>query len=113
MYSSVSPSWRIVTSTPSVRAIVSTIALTLTGTHEPQHPVDGIVHVHEIDQVLAVPADDELALSRGEREQPSRRDLARRLVGTVRAEEAYVHVASEGVPALAEESDVLLGRELR
>jgi len=60
MYSSVSPWWATVTSTPSVRAIARTTALTLTGApgrestsrlvpalHQPQHAVHRIVDVHE------------------------------------------------------------------
>src|SRR5262249_25980787 len=74
---------------------------------------DGIVDVHEVDQVLAVAADRELALPRREREQPPRRDLPRRLVRAVRAEEPDVDVAADRLPALAEEPDVLLGRALR
>ncbi len=70
MYSSVWPSCRIVTSTPSTRAIVCTTALTLdrragcevnrsavAGSRgQRQKPVDRIVHIHEVDQVLAVAA---------------------------------------------------------
>ena len=77
MYSSVCPSCRIVTSTPSTRAIVCTTSLTLTGVPDakstvPRAPaaldqlqksIDRVVDVHEVDQVLAVAADRELALA--------------------------------------------------
>ena len=78
MYSSVSPSCRTVTSTPSARAIVCTTALTLTGAPDAKstvaavagraaparrNAVDRVVDVHEVDQVLAVAAQRELALA--------------------------------------------------
>src|SRR5262249_12596629 len=33
------------------------------GLHQPQHAVHGVVHIHEVDQVLAVAAKHELALA--------------------------------------------------
>ena len=41
------------------------------GVEQRQEPVDRIVHVHEVDQVLAVAADDEVALPCGHRAQPA------------------------------------------
>ena len=116
MYSSVCPSCRMVTSTPSTRAIVCTTSLTLTGVpdakstvpllparrRQREKSVDRVVDIHEVDQVLAVAADRELALAVHDSAQPPRRDLPRRLVRSVCAEEADVHVAADRVAPLGE-----------
>ena len=81
--------------------------------HERDEPVDRIVDVHEVDEIASVAAYDELALTAGQREQPARRDLPRRVVRAVRAEEADSDGAGDRAPLLAEETDVVLGRELR
>ncbi len=79
-------------STPSTRAIVWTTSLIAdrragreidgaasVRAASAQEPVNRVVDVHEVDQVLAVAAHRELALAGHHRPQPTRRDLARRL----------------------------------
>src|SRR5215470_16100074 len=78
-----------------------------------QQRVNRIVDVHEVDQVLTVAADRELALTGDDGAEPSRRDLARRLVRTVGAEETDVGVARQRPAPLGEEGDVAFGRKLR
>src|SRR5437879_1229489 len=80
---------------------------------DPPQRVRRVVDVHEVDEISAVTADDELALSVHDRAQPPRRDLARRLVRTVRAEEADVRVARQQSPPLGEERHIAFRRELR
>src|SRR5215471_15502629 len=83
------------------------------GPDEPQHALDRVVDVHEVDEVPTVAAQHELALAVGQRQQPPRRDLPRRFVRPVGAEKADVDVAAQRAAAFHEESDVVLGRQFR
>src|SRR5882672_1883044 len=47
------------------------------GLYQPQDAVDRVVRVHEVDEVPTVAAERELALTRGQCEQPAGRNLPR------------------------------------
>jgi hypothetical protein len=91
----------------------STVSRAPFGFHQLEKAVDRVIDVHEVDQVLAVAANDESPLAARQRLQPLRRDLAGRLVRPVGAKEADVDIARHAAAALAEKLQILLGRELR
>ena len=81
--------------------------------HDAEHSVDGIIHVHEIDEIPAVATDRELAPAGHDGAQPTRGDLARRFVRTVCAKETDIRVAGQGPPPFAKKGQIALRRQFR